>query len=290
MKNLVNSKRIIAIVACVLISSVSVLAQTVKKHIVERGETVESIAEKYGVTKASIIEMNPDAAQFVYVGMELKIPEGGKTVETTSSNNGNNNVRTNVDTEPLYNKLKPDTETDFKRWDVAFEIGYGFLKKPQGMKGSNPWSYMATIGVNYNITENFYTGIRVGYNSATIYGYYKAGRNTLREELQYHLLLFPVELGYRFEAIEDKIAFGPFAGMDFNIGLSGKSETKENTDKPVKEDIKIGGKVGVGLRAGLRVNLWDFVITGSYVLPLNKKQEGFFGEDGHPEISIGWGF
>lgn len=85
MKNLVNSKRIIAIVACVLISSVSVLAQTVKKHIVERGETVESIAEKYGVTKASIIEINPDAAQFVYVGMELKIPEGGKIVEESKN-------------------------------------------------------------------------------------------------------------------------------------------------------------------------------------------------------------
>lgn len=285
MKNLVNSKRIIAIVACVLISSVSVLAQTVKKHIVERGETVESIAEKYGVTKASIIEINPDAAQFVYVGMELKVPEGGKVVETT-----NNVIRTNTDSKFQYNKEQANADADFKRWNPAFEIGYGFLKKTEGSKGSTPFAYFATFGVNYNFTKSLYAGIRAGYNSSTCHGYYNEDGEIITTKDEYHLLSFPIEVGYKLEAIEDKVAFIPFAGMDFNIGLSGKSEVKEGTDKPQKEDIKIGGKVGVGLRAGVRMSLWGFIISGSYVLPLNKKQEGFFGEDSYPEISIGWGF
>lgn len=44
------------------------------KHTVDRGETLQSIAKRYATTEAKIIELNPDAAQFVYVGMELVIP------------------------------------------------------------------------------------------------------------------------------------------------------------------------------------------------------------------------
>lgn len=181
MKNLVSSKRIIAIMTCVLISTVSVLAQTVKKHIVERGETVESIAEKYGVTKASIIEINPDAAQFVYVGMELKIPEGGKTVEKTSSNN----VRTNA--------AKPDTETNLyknadysniktQQYDVSDFSSYGVFYRASfddagkgfyGFEGTafsdNGWGVNLLIGADIGLVDSdftsfyFYLGPAYGY-------------------------------------------------------------------------------------------------------------------------------
>lgn len=74
---------LLLIVSC----SMPVLAQNPTfKHVVDKGETIESIAKKYGVTKESIIELNPDAAQFVYVGMELKIPEVIKN-ESLSINN-----------------------------------------------------------------------------------------------------------------------------------------------------------------------------------------------------------
>ena len=43
-------------------------------HTVNRGETLESIAKRYGTTNKKIIELNPDAEQFIYVGMELVIP------------------------------------------------------------------------------------------------------------------------------------------------------------------------------------------------------------------------
>ncbi len=45
------------------------------RHILERGETIESVAKKYGVTTEQIIALNPDAKSFTYVGMELIIPE-----------------------------------------------------------------------------------------------------------------------------------------------------------------------------------------------------------------------
>lgn len=49
-------------------------SSTTVKHIVDRGETLASIAKHYGTTEAKIKELNPDAAQFIYVGMELLIP------------------------------------------------------------------------------------------------------------------------------------------------------------------------------------------------------------------------
>lgn len=51
------------------------VAQTnTTKHTVERGETLTSIAKQYATTEAKIIELNPNAAHFLYIGMELIIP------------------------------------------------------------------------------------------------------------------------------------------------------------------------------------------------------------------------
>ena len=46
-----------------------------KTHVVERGETLTTIAKTYGVTEQALVKANPDAASFCYVGMVLTIPE-----------------------------------------------------------------------------------------------------------------------------------------------------------------------------------------------------------------------
>lgn len=68
-------KRTITIICMMIVSIGLAVAQTSTiKHVVDRGETLASIAKRYATTEAKIIELNPDAAQFVYVGMELIIP------------------------------------------------------------------------------------------------------------------------------------------------------------------------------------------------------------------------
>ena len=54
--------------------SFAVAQTSTVKHTVDRGETLQSIAKRYAATEAKIIELNPDATQFVYVGMELTVP------------------------------------------------------------------------------------------------------------------------------------------------------------------------------------------------------------------------
>ena len=56
-----------------LLSVMIVQAQQVV-HTVQRGETLESIAQKYHVTKEAITKNNPYAADAFYVGLKLYIP------------------------------------------------------------------------------------------------------------------------------------------------------------------------------------------------------------------------
>lgn len=76
-------KRLATSVLSVAVGTVIMLADTT--HVVNRGETLESIAQKYGVTTEQIIKSNPQAAQFVYVGMELTIPASAPATRTTES-------------------------------------------------------------------------------------------------------------------------------------------------------------------------------------------------------------
>lgn len=291
MKTIKITKRLMAIVAIVLVG-ISAMAQNVRKHIVDRGETLASIAEKYAVSKEDIVKLNPDADQFVYVGMELTIPEVEKKVEivdtvvkekqTSKENTAINNVEKK--TNGLYNETN-----DYQKWVCCSEFGYGFLKKIEGVKG-DATAYKISIGANYFHSKALYTGIRIGYNSSTYttnYIYTGGYENTVTT---CHLLCIPLELGCKLTFNESRtLGFTPFAGLDVNIGLSGKAKIKRYREESSTK-LDIGGKLGVGARVGLKLCLWGFNVIGAYVFPINKKQEDFFGKDAYPEVAIGWGF
>lgn len=74
MKKVIKLFRLIMVVALLWCPAMLSAQAVGTKHIVERGETLQSISQKYGVTEQQIIDQNPDAAQFIYVGMELNIP------------------------------------------------------------------------------------------------------------------------------------------------------------------------------------------------------------------------
>ena len=64
----------ILLAALLFMISMPLSAQPTLKHTVDVGETLASIARRYGTTEARIIEINPEAADFIYVGMQLTIP------------------------------------------------------------------------------------------------------------------------------------------------------------------------------------------------------------------------
>lgn len=82
--------RILSCLIAMIVSISAAFAQVATvKHIVARGETLKDIAKSYNTTKEEIISLNPDAAQFVYVGMELTIPQKTQAANTTGNSDLN---------------------------------------------------------------------------------------------------------------------------------------------------------------------------------------------------------
>ena len=283
MKTIRQFKRVSILVVFLVIGVLSSIAQTVSFYVVKKGDTIESIAKKYNVSKDILLTLNQDASKGIYEGMELQIPIGNKQSNYDSNNSTDNYSGSSVN---FSNNVNTDAQGT---WEISYELGYGFLKKEEGANGS-AYEYRATFGANYVLPYGLYSGIRIGYNSSNYYSYAYANKVSYSGEITCHLLCIPLELGYRATFNSAKTAgIAPFAGIDLNVGLSGKQKVKINKDEE-SVDLKIGGKIGIGARIGLRLLIWGFDVTGSYVFPLNDKQKGYFGEKSFPEISIGCGF
>lgn len=136
-------KRFLSAICMVAFGACFAFAQTnTIKHTVDRGETLTSIAKRYAITEAKIIELNPDAAQFLYVGMELIIPDvsSQETTKMTISDNSNsvaNHVRS---LEPTSLPLRTDITT--LNWIQASYI-YGF--------GDGSAKYKSAYGLHFTI-------------------------------------------------------------------------------------------------------------------------------------------
>lgn len=286
---------ILSVLLCTVCVFTMAQSQTVT-HVVQRGETIESIAEYYKVSVEDINKANPNADGIVYVGMKLNIPtsskpqivsnndnQGGSTY--TQENNIKHHSNNKVYQEHKYKAAKNEDEKVGK-FEFAGELGFGFIK------GADNFMYEATVGANYRLPYNLYIGARIGYNSANYTGLIKIEGQNINAKQKYHLLEIPIEFGYSLKNESETLGLIPFVGFNTNIGLSGKYKQRilGTGGKEEPQKVKIGGKVGIGARVGVRVCLWGFDITGSYQIPLNDKQKGWFGKDAFPEITLAWGF
>lgn len=266
------SKKLLAVICMVALCVCFAVAQTnTITHVVDRGETLASIAKRYSTTEAKIIELNPDAAQFVYVGMELTIP-------TSASQVSNNSVAPNSSqTNTSYNSFaQSDADNSYQADDYeesklhfTDEIGFGFLNN-DGVKGT-AWTFTGSIGVNYDIVSNLYIGGRLGYRFASHW------------EMETNYLIIPTEIGYSFYTENHNFGIIPFTGFDFNVALSGKIKGLGDSGK-----LDIGGKLMLDYRIGVHLDIYSFNITGSYHVPLNDNEKFFLGTKAYPEISIGY--
>lgn len=131
--------------AAVALCFAAAVAQSTVSHIVERGENLETIAARYGVTPAQIIALNPDAKDFIYIGMELKVPAKSSAAPSYS---------TSPASTPGYVPYTPVEE------DPAPASGYGTPASGYG----TPASGYGTPASGYGIPAS-------GYGSAPYSGY-----------------------------------------------------------------------------------------------------------------------
>ena len=98
-------KRLISffIISLCLISNMQ--AQT--KYVVQRGETLESIAQKYGTSAEAIKKANPSVSA-VYAGKQLVLPEGAKLVETAVATG----AQADANSQPAVNRYQGTVVSD----------------------------------------------------------------------------------------------------------------------------------------------------------------------------------
>lgn len=188
-------------IAVMLLSFTALMAQQIT-HTIQRGETIESIAQKYNVSVDALKKANPDISELFFVGLKLNIPnaqpmaetvnqnktEITKAVESTQERNNDVQIQQPVDnSSSVSNNVLPSLNqpqeggVEFAyeavengwglglNWTVSyFVFGYDFLEGKKGDSFSRNDGYEIFIGGNYryHLADFFYIEGRI------IAGYY----------------------------------------------------------------------------------------------------------------------
>lgn len=287
-------KRLFFILAMVVICT-SAFAE---KHTVQKGESLQSIATKYKITVSQLVEANPGSDNLFYVGLILNIPESkgipANTISTPTTTL-EQTLTQSTDSEQTTNQgnYNENAYVDGAGWGFGMILEYGFLPKAEGVGGGN-WTYGFTVGGNYYFTsvgKGLFAGVRIGYNSANYYTYKNKIGSSVTNQLSSNFISIPLCAGYAFSQNDNRFAITPLAGIDINCCVSGNEKAKvydHGYSETVKNKLK--KKTGFDARLGVQLRLWEFNIGASYVIPLDKGNKYYFGDDGYIAVNIGWGF
>lgn len=226
-----------------LMLSVSVFAQAVV-HTVQRGETLESIAQKYGVSTQDLLNANPDAKEYLYTGMKISIPAVQKAVA-------------NYEEKTVATQTTTSTYTSSTSFSVSDEGFYNMKGKGGFVMGSMiSWLFPASdqcqkfnlgfaieAGYCYFVHKNVYLEGLVGYGlhsytfkSEYIKGYGSAGGG----HLKWHGINLPLHVG-GFLPCSEKSALSVYGGPRIQFAVAGEQVTGSGSNE---QKVKIGDMKG----------------------------------------------
>lgn len=317
-------KRFFSIMCMVALGVSFSIAQTnTIKHTVDRGETIKSIAKHYATTEAKIIELNPDAAQFVYVGMELVIPAvkvNNAAVKADNPKTMQDNVVTQ-NTSDYVSKNSALNNTDFSTNDcVKFEKELYVGISMNNFTGDDIENSDMKVGFNAGVTARYYVvnnlflegslGISTkGYksDSESSSGSYwdDEGPNYdgfISTKYTSYNLDLPILVGCRLAVSNDfniKLKVGPY----LTYALSGKlkeegywteyedihSSATEHIHKETKiRDMDGFKNFGYGIHVGVSTDYKHFVLSASYQRAFSKTFDDAKSYEQNILISIGY--
>lgn len=290
--------------------ALSAIAQSVSTitHVIQKGETLQTIAARYSTTPQTIIELNPEAADFVYVGMELKIPVVTQTPQikptytpsTMSDRSGQSKTSysDNIPSQQGYVEEEPETSVAGTT-HFAYEMGYVFISKDKklGANGGFNYGMKYNFGIQYYITDAFYGGARLGYELLSQTLEYKdvpyinsVGRTSKgrqRISCDVHMIELPLELGFSYLLPNTTTRMGLYAGLDLGLGVAGGKVKISNPDgSETKTGKSASGELYAGLTAGINLSFENFGIRPAIVLGLNDNYKGMLYDKTQFQISL----
>lgn len=251
-------KIILSVLLCTVCMFTMAQSQTVT-HVVQRGETIESIAQYYNVSVEDINKANPNADGIVYVGMKLNIPQRDKPTITSNSSQPiatkGKNQSIPIDNK-AYARKSEDVAKD-KHWKLKAVAGVtigtwtgkdfkeGNTDSDYGQTSSkNKALYQFHLGVvaDYALSKNLYAGAGVIFN----------------------------QNGYKQELLMTSGQYWDDEGANYD----GKQTVKMTTNN-IEVPIHVGGMYNVSSNVGIFVEAGPYL---SYAISGSKKRTGSFTE------------
>ena len=250
-------KMFLSVILCATSMLAMAQAKTVT-HVVQRGETIESIADFYKVSVEDINKANPNADGIVYVGMKLNIPQSEESaiVSNTSQPIATKDKTQSTIDNRAYAKKSEYVAND-KSWKIKAVAGVtvgtwtgndfkdGSTDSDYGQASTeNKAMYQIHLGVifDYLLSENLYAGTGVFFN----------------------------QNGYKQESLMTSGQYWDDEGANYD----GKQTVKMTTNN-IEVPIHIGGMYNMSSNLGLFVEVGPYF---SYAVSGSKKQTGSFTE------------
>lgn len=245
-----KAKKIVLAIIVAMTANIA-MAQSTKIHVVERGETIESIAQKYGVTKDAIVKLNPDLEQFMYVGMELTVPvvvSANATVATVSSDEKSDlpsNAFVAMTQAPANDENTSDEDSDFSNFGVGYLASFDAFDK--GIYGLNS----------------------IAFFTKTIGGQLFLGTNAGLVDFDYSTFLAKIGPSYTHQLAE-KVAF--YVPLTIDLSWTNHPETKTVTSTPnLKDDVSRNDKQVTHEKKETKSEFgWGLSLTPSVVVKIEK--------------------
>lgn len=253
-------KIFLSVLLCTVCVFTMAQSQTVT-HVVQRGETLESIAEYYKVSVEDINKANPNADGIVYVGMKLVVPAGttNTTTEATAQQGTVEKVKPQQSTykstakvERNYNNASSNTwqrnqsrimwgltyfAQDFD--DVKLSGHYGFTIDALNI-GDSLFGFNATLSsFNWGLVDKEYTTDLILF-----------GPNVAYEFAQNFIVALPVQAmcNVSFEGTDTKTSWGWAISPRLYYSLG---KVNINAGILVNGGFKKGEKATCGFVAGI---------------------------------------
>lgn len=252
-------KFFLSVLLCTVSMFTMAQSQTVT-HVVQRGETIESIAEIYKVSVEDINKANPNIDGIVYVGMKLNVPVETMDTYTDEAPLQDDVEQRSAQTVTYYStptKRKGNVSSNtWKRnqtrsmWgltyfacdfeDVKLSGHYGITLDMLNI-GESLFGFNTTLGsFNYGLVDKEYTTDLILF-----------GPNVSYEIVQNVIVSFPIQAmcNVSFEGTDTKTAWGwaisprlyySFGKVNVNAGILVNGGFKK------EEDVTCGFTVGIG--------------------------------------------
>ena len=290
------------------------IAQNSQTYVVQRGETIVSIAKKYGLSEAELRQANPDLEDFFFVGMKLNIPKAHSHSTTESDNNNSNESQkalTDNEKDPNNTKLTANqslydgstlenSESLANTWHLAYRMGASFYKiETNGSFTSGGRTYENKTGFevdllgHYYITENLFLSFGLGYYETASSSSIAAFGYNNRSEIKSRNVIAPIEIGLNIPIVKDKIAIIAETGPSFAYALGGyyKNGSEKKSFSEMEDDYDVDiERFGSFYRISAGLNIYNFRLMYFYGIPLSKKSVNVYKDKNFWGISMGWEF